>query len=193
MDFPGVDVEAATRAGIKVARIPSANTGNALACAELSIYLILGLLRNQVERVICCWVYLLLFWSFWLIFDTWTDSFCSSKTILGQVLVDGNQLEFQCFIYHTLQIIIGWCLAKFYPARVLHTSEDILQFLCWQKGMASAIAEMRLGEPTGDTLFGKTVCKQLSILLIECVVWFNSSMLLCFLIYCETYYIPESV
>lgn len=104
MDFPGVDVEAATRAGIKVAKIPSANTGNAVACAEHSIYLILGLLRNQVERVICCWMYLLLFWSFWLIFDTWTDSFCSSKTILGQVLVDGNQLEFQCFIYHTLQV-----------------------------------------------------------------------------------------
>lgn len=51
-----------------------------------------------------------------------------------------------------------------------HTSEDILQFLCWQKGMASAIAGMRLGEPTGDTLFGKTVRKQLSILLIECAV-----------------------
>lgn len=74
------------------------------------------------------------------------------------------------YLKNFTQIIIGWYLAKFYPACVLHTSEDILQFLCWQKGMASAIAEMRLGEPTGDTLFGKTVRKQLSILLIECVL-----------------------
>jgi hypothetical protein len=43
-----VDIEAATRAGIKVARIPSAGTGNALSCAEHSIYLILSLLRYQV-------------------------------------------------------------------------------------------------------------------------------------------------
>lgn len=44
----GVDIEAATRAGIKVARIPSVNTGNALACAEHCIYMMLGLLRHQV-------------------------------------------------------------------------------------------------------------------------------------------------
>uniref|UniRef100_A0A7I4FQH9 D-isomer specific 2-hydroxyacid dehydrogenase catalytic domain-containing protein n=1 Tax=Physcomitrium patens TaxID=3218 RepID=A0A7I4FQH9_PHYPA len=43
----GVDIEAATRAGIKVARIPSVNTGNALACAEHCIYMMLGLLRHQ--------------------------------------------------------------------------------------------------------------------------------------------------
>jgi len=45
----GVDIEAATRAGIKVAKIPSAGTGNALSCAEHSIYLILSLLRYQKE------------------------------------------------------------------------------------------------------------------------------------------------
>jgi len=45
----GVDIEAATRAGIKVARIPGADTGNALSCAEHCIYMILGLLRHQVH------------------------------------------------------------------------------------------------------------------------------------------------
>ncbi|XP_078434830.1 D-isomer specific 2-hydroxyacid dehydrogenase family protein [Wolffia australiana] len=45
----GVDVDAATRHGIKVARIPGKMTGNSLACAEMAIYLILGLLRKQKE------------------------------------------------------------------------------------------------------------------------------------------------
>ncbi|XP_062165268.1 uncharacterized protein LOC133871844 isoform X1 [Alnus glutinosa] len=45
----GVDIDAATRHGIKVARIPGNITGNAASCAELSIYLILGLLRKQNE------------------------------------------------------------------------------------------------------------------------------------------------
>ncbi|XP_021277926.1 glyoxylate reductase/hydroxypyruvate reductase-like [Herrania umbratica] len=44
----GVDVDAATRLGIKVARIPGDATGNAASCAEMAIYLILGLLREQV-------------------------------------------------------------------------------------------------------------------------------------------------
>jgi len=48
----GVDIDAATRYGIKVARIPGDNTGNAASCAELSIYLILGLLRKQNEMQI---------------------------------------------------------------------------------------------------------------------------------------------
>ncbi|XP_059461544.1 uncharacterized protein LOC132190539 [Corylus avellana] len=48
----GVDIDAATRNGIKVARIPSDITGNAASCAELSIYLILGLLRKQNEMQI---------------------------------------------------------------------------------------------------------------------------------------------
>lgn len=43
----GVDIEAATKFGIKVARIPGSGSGNSLSCAELAIYLILGLLRNQ--------------------------------------------------------------------------------------------------------------------------------------------------
>ncbi|XP_051133494.1 uncharacterized protein LOC127253099 isoform X2 [Andrographis paniculata] len=45
----GVDINAATRHGIKVARIPSDGTGNAISCAEMAIYLILGLLRKQYE------------------------------------------------------------------------------------------------------------------------------------------------
>lgn len=45
----GVDVDAATKRGIKVARIPSGVTGNALSCAEMAIYLMLGLLRKQVK------------------------------------------------------------------------------------------------------------------------------------------------
>ncbi|KAJ4832781.1 hypothetical protein Tsubulata_018795 [Turnera subulata] len=45
----GVDIDAATEAGIKVARIPSIITGNAASCAEMSIYLMLGLLRKQNE------------------------------------------------------------------------------------------------------------------------------------------------
>lgn len=43
----GVDIEAATKFGIKVARIPSNGTGNSLSCAEHAIYLILSLLRDQ--------------------------------------------------------------------------------------------------------------------------------------------------
>jgi len=45
----GVDVEAATKAGIKVALIPSGGTGGALACAEHAIYFMLGLLRRQSD------------------------------------------------------------------------------------------------------------------------------------------------
>ncbi|KAG0616604.1 hypothetical protein M758_5G127300 [Ceratodon purpureus] len=48
----GVDIDAATRAGIKVARIPSANTGNAFSCAEHCIYMTLGLLRHQKEMAL---------------------------------------------------------------------------------------------------------------------------------------------
>ncbi|KAL9245463.1 hypothetical protein vseg_019113 [Gypsophila vaccaria] len=48
----GVDVEAATKHGIKVARIPAQNTGNAASCAEMAIYLMLGLLRMQKEMEI---------------------------------------------------------------------------------------------------------------------------------------------
>ncbi|CAI9114791.1 OLC1v1015593C1 [Oldenlandia corymbosa var. corymbosa] len=45
----GVDVSAASKHGIKVARIPGGNTGNADSCAEMAIYLMLGLLRKQNE------------------------------------------------------------------------------------------------------------------------------------------------
>uniref|UniRef100_A0A1D1XYF7 Glyoxylate reductase n=1 Tax=Anthurium amnicola TaxID=1678845 RepID=A0A1D1XYF7_9ARAE len=45
----GVDVDAATRHGIKVARIPGNMTGNSASCAEMAIYLMLGLLRKQKE------------------------------------------------------------------------------------------------------------------------------------------------
>uniref|UniRef100_A0A7C8Z3J0 Phosphoglycerate dehydrogenase n=1 Tax=Opuntia streptacantha TaxID=393608 RepID=A0A7C8Z3J0_OPUST len=45
----GVDIDAATERGIKVARIPGHNTGNAASCAEMAIYLILGLLKKQKE------------------------------------------------------------------------------------------------------------------------------------------------
>ncbi|KAH7524991.1 hypothetical protein FEM48_Zijuj06G0177900 [Ziziphus jujuba var. spinosa] len=45
----GIDIDAATKSGIKVARIPSDATGNAASCAEMAIYLILGLLRKQKE------------------------------------------------------------------------------------------------------------------------------------------------
>ncbi|KAG8660833.1 hypothetical protein MANES_02G199700v8 [Manihot esculenta] len=45
----GIDIDAATRCGIKVARIPGHNTGNAASCAEMAIYFILGLLRKQNE------------------------------------------------------------------------------------------------------------------------------------------------
>ncbi|XP_050236363.1 uncharacterized protein LOC126686354 isoform X2 [Mercurialis annua] len=45
----GVDIDAATRCGIKVARIPGGITGNAASCAEMAIYLMLGLLRKQNE------------------------------------------------------------------------------------------------------------------------------------------------
>uniref|UniRef100_A0A7N0UW00 Uncharacterized protein n=1 Tax=Kalanchoe fedtschenkoi TaxID=63787 RepID=A0A7N0UW00_KALFE len=48
----GVDVNAATSHGIKVARIPSDITGNAASCAEMAIYLMLGLLRKQNEMKI---------------------------------------------------------------------------------------------------------------------------------------------
>lgn len=45
----GVDIDAATKLGIKVARIPGDVTGNAVSCAEMAIYLMLGLLRKQVH------------------------------------------------------------------------------------------------------------------------------------------------
>ncbi|KAL5558440.1 hypothetical protein UlMin_034651 [Ulmus minor] len=50
----GVDIDAATRSGIKVARIPGDVCGNAASCAEMAIYLMLGLLRkqNDMQRAI---------------------------------------------------------------------------------------------------------------------------------------------
>ncbi|XP_065847515.1 uncharacterized protein [Euphorbia lathyris] len=45
----GIDIDAATKCGIKVARIPGDVTGNAASCAEMAIYLMLGLLRKQNE------------------------------------------------------------------------------------------------------------------------------------------------
>ncbi|PUZ68912.1 hypothetical protein GQ55_2G066900 [Panicum hallii var. hallii] len=45
----GVDVNAATEHKIKVARIPGSTTGNAVSCAEMAIYLTLGILRKQKE------------------------------------------------------------------------------------------------------------------------------------------------
>ncbi|XP_008802910.2 hydroxypyruvate reductase isoform X2 [Phoenix dactylifera] len=45
----GVDIDAATRHKIKVARIPGSVTGNSASCAEMAIYLMLGLLRKQKE------------------------------------------------------------------------------------------------------------------------------------------------
>lgn len=45
----GIDINAAKDHGIKVARIPGDITGNATSCAEMAIYLILGLLRKQRE------------------------------------------------------------------------------------------------------------------------------------------------
>lgn len=48
----GVDIDAATKHGIKVARIHSGATGNSTACAEMAIYLMLGLLRKHNEMQI---------------------------------------------------------------------------------------------------------------------------------------------
>ncbi|KAG8389672.1 hypothetical protein BUALT_Bualt01G0003200 [Buddleja alternifolia] len=48
----GVDINAATKHGITVARIPSDATGNAASCAEMAIYLMLGLLRKQHEMLV---------------------------------------------------------------------------------------------------------------------------------------------
>lgn len=45
----GIDITSATNLGIKVARIPGKVTGNAASCAEMAIYLMLGLLRKQVR------------------------------------------------------------------------------------------------------------------------------------------------
>ena len=50
--YEGVDISAATSHGIKVARIPSGETGNAASCAEMAIYLMLGLLRKQVSSLL---------------------------------------------------------------------------------------------------------------------------------------------
>ncbi|KAK9110050.1 hypothetical protein Sjap_018110 [Stephania japonica] len=48
----GVDVDAATKCGIKVARIPGRTSGNSASCAEMALYLMLGLLRKQKEMEI---------------------------------------------------------------------------------------------------------------------------------------------
>ncbi|KAK1288823.1 hypothetical protein QJS10_CPB19g00078 [Acorus calamus] len=45
----GVDIDAATNHGIRVARIPGDVTGNSTSCAEMAIYLMMGLLRRQKE------------------------------------------------------------------------------------------------------------------------------------------------
>ncbi|KAK9798534.1 hypothetical protein WJX73_010930 [Symbiochloris irregularis] len=45
----GIDIPAATERGIWVSNIPSQATGNALACAEMAIYLSLACLRQQHE------------------------------------------------------------------------------------------------------------------------------------------------
>ncbi|KAG0499022.1 hypothetical protein HPP92_003713 [Vanilla planifolia] len=45
----GVDIDAATKLNIKVGKIPGRTSGNASSCAELAIYLMLGLLRKQRE------------------------------------------------------------------------------------------------------------------------------------------------
>ena len=50
--YKGVDITAATKHGIKVAKIPGGATGNAASCAEMAIYLILGLLRKQHQMKI---------------------------------------------------------------------------------------------------------------------------------------------
>ena len=49
LSLSGVDIPSASSRGISVARIPSAHTGNAVACAEHAIYLALSLLRKQVS------------------------------------------------------------------------------------------------------------------------------------------------
>lgn len=48
MIVKGVDIDAATKHGINVARIPSEGNGNAASCSEMAIYLMLGLLKKQV-------------------------------------------------------------------------------------------------------------------------------------------------
>ncbi|XP_020599280.1 uncharacterized protein LOC110038728 isoform X2 [Phalaenopsis equestris] len=48
----GVDVIAASKQNIKVGRIPGRTSGNAGSCAEMAIYLMLGLLRKQKEMEI---------------------------------------------------------------------------------------------------------------------------------------------
>lgn len=55
--FPGVDIEAATKAGVIVARIPGVASGNAPSCAEMAIYLILSLLRNQVRGLLVSFLF----------------------------------------------------------------------------------------------------------------------------------------
>ena len=45
----GVDIDAATKHGVKGAIIPSGSTGNAAFCVEMAIYLMLGLLPKQNE------------------------------------------------------------------------------------------------------------------------------------------------
>lgn len=46
----GVDLEAAERAGVAVANVPTAESGNADSVAELAVYLILALLRRAPEH-----------------------------------------------------------------------------------------------------------------------------------------------
>jgi hypothetical protein len=116
-----VDIEAATRSKIKVARIPGSKTGNSLACAELSIYLILALLKKQV----CLSLYYSIIF-FWL---SKFDFFQRKRKSQAQ-LKSG---------YHIVWI------------------KSIFPSIFFQKEMDIAVKQRKLGEPTGDTLFGKTV------------------------------------
>ena len=45
--YTGVDITEATKAKIKVSKIPSDECGNAASCAEHAIYLAISVLRNQ--------------------------------------------------------------------------------------------------------------------------------------------------
>jgi hypothetical protein len=89
--FPsGVDVNAATEHKIKVARIPGRMTGNTVSCAEMAIYLTLGVLRKQVYFygyqfwILTRWKLDLLFTCFMFSDDSLQWSFMASFSSLSR-------------------------------------------------------------------------------------------------------------
>ncbi|KAG6752206.1 hypothetical protein POTOM_044427 [Populus tomentosa] len=173
----GVDIDAATKYGIKVARIPGDVTGNAASCAEMTIYLISTKLRLCL-KVRLSYVdplpllsFILGQNAFWAVmipnhFDSGTS--CSEKAGLSDSKPVSDtvvRLLFSCPIsYDSVILHASPCQATFQGAlssllrgHVSVKSVHISTGFITTNEMQISIKQKRLGVPVGETLLGKTV------------------------------------